>query len=330
VPPFPNPPPHDYDPAVQIAALRSYRDEQPGRQIPQKTADKLLLATWNIANLGLQERTPPDYRLIAEIISWFDLVAVQETNDNLIGLRSIIGQLPPDYKAGFSGPAGNNERMAFLYDAGKVRPLEKVGGLNVPPSQLPKIKVAGVESSFEGFDRNPYMAAFRAGDFTFLLVNVHLYYGGAQPKPIGRRILETFAVARWTDLRRQDPHAYTHNILALGDFNLPKAVEGDPIFDELTSRGLELPPHSTAIGSSITDDEHYDQIAFFPGDVKLNFLQAAVFDFDGAIFRTLWEKAGDEAHKDFFAFVRYHISDHRPLWAEFKTSSLHAPAGPSR
>lgn len=240
-----------------------------------------------------------------------------------------MANYPPDYRALFSGAAGNNERMAFVYDSRKVTQLEKVGSLGIPPKDLPKIKVAGVQATFQGFDRNPYMAAFRVGDFTFVLLNVHLYYGGASGKPMGRRILETLAVARWADLRRQDASAYTHNVIALGDFNLPHAVKGDRIYDELTSRGLQIPAHSTAVGSSIVDDNHYDQIAFFPGDVQANFVEAGVFDFDGAVFRTLWDRPKDKNHKQFFAYVRYHLSDHRPLWAEFTTSALHAPALPS-
>jgi endonuclease/exonuclease/phosphatase family metal-dependent hydrolase len=327
MPVFPEPKiDYDYEVGAQIAALRTYRDEKPGRQIPRKAADRLLLATWNIANLGPTKRTPSDYRLIAEIISWFDLIAVQETNDDLIGLRSILGQLPTDYKTLFSGAAGNNERMTFIYDSAKVSPLEKFGSLGIPPSQLPKIKVQGVETEFKGFDRNPYMGSFRVGDFTFVLLNVHLYYGGDTPKPMERRVLETYAVARWADQRRTDPHAYSHNILALGDFNLPKAVKEDPIFAQLTGQGLVLPEHSTQIGSSIVGDEHYDQIAIFPGPTQQNFEQAAVFDYDGAAFRTLWDKLGEAGRNDFFAYVRYHLSDHRPLWAEFKTTALKVPA----
>ncbi|HEV2070903.1 MAG TPA: hypothetical protein VGR26_14015, partial [Acidimicrobiales bacterium] len=56
------------------------------------------------------------------------------------------------------------------------------------------------------------------------------------------RRLETYAVARWADLRRRSRHAVTTDVVALGDFNLPKAEPGDPVFEALTSRGLHLPP----------------------------------------------------------------------------------------
>jgi hypothetical protein len=132
---------------------------------------------------------------------------------------------------------------------------------------------------------------------------------------MNRRSLETMAVARWSDYRRRSPYAATRDILALGDFNLPKAAPGDPIFDQLTGRGLRLPPHSTEIGSTIATDSHYDQIAYFPTETDAEFEGMGVFDFDGALFRTLWQSRGRE---DFLAYLRYYISDHRPLWAGFR------------
>ncbi len=59
-----------------------------------------------------------------------------------------------------------------------------------------------------------------------------------------------------------DPHAYTRDILALGDFNLPRAEAGDPIYEELTQRGLRLPEYQTKIGTTIAGDSVYDQVAY--------------------------------------------------------------------
>jgi len=107
-------------------------------------------------------------------------------------------------------------------------------------------------------------------------------------------------------------------VVPLGDFNLPKAAPGDRIFDALVALGLETPPHSSQIGSAIASDSHYDQIAFFPGTTKDRFTGACnVFDFDGALFQDLWQQ---RTQAQFQAYVRYHLSDHRPLWAEFHTA----------
>ena len=135
MPPFPQPAfTYNYQIASQINSLRDYRNNEPGRQIPVKAANRLLIATWNIANLGVQQRRRKDHRLLAEMISWFDLVAVQEVSDNLAGLRGIHSELPGSYRLLFSDVSGNNERLAFIYDSSKVTLLEKVGEVAIPPS----------------------------------------------------------------------------------------------------------------------------------------------------------------------------------------------------
>lgn len=314
MPPFPKPSFNfAYQIQTEVAALRQHRAT---RLIPAKATDRLLLATWNIANLGVQHRRGHDYQLMAEMVSWFDLVAIQEVNDDLAGLRGLQQHLSPNMQTLFSDEAGNNERLAFIYDSTKVTLREKVGEIAIPPSEARHIKLPGMTQTFDGFDRNPYLAAFRAGTFEFLLVNVHLYFGTDSTISMNRRSLETFAVARWADNRRKSPNCYCTDIIALGDFNLPKTQPGDPIFTALTSRGLHLPQHTSEVGSTIATDNHYDQIAFFPGQTNQEFAgNTGIFDFDGAAFRQLYTS---RPRKDFLAYMRYYLSDHRIMWAEFR------------
>jgi hypothetical protein len=96
---------------------------------------------------------------------------------------------------------------------------------------------------------------------------------------------------------------------------MPKAVPGDPIYKALTARGLELSDHTAQIGSNLAGDMYYDQVAFFPGPTKTAFTNnKGVFDFDKVVFPDLWQAS----HKDFFAYTRYYLSDHRPVWVEFR------------
>ena len=319
MPPFPKPSfDYTYDADAQIDALRTYRDTAPGRQIPAKASDRLLLATWNIANLGVQQRIDADYRLIAEMAGWFDMIAVQEVNDNLSGILAIKEALPARYSLLFSDASGNLERQAFLYDTSKIGLLEEVGRLSIPPSQLAEIKVAGTTTPFPGFDRGPYLGTFETAAFRFQVVSVHLFYGSTAQADIDRRTLETYAVAWWADRRRRGKNTYVTDIIPLGDFNLPKVDPADPIFKALTARGLVVPPHTSLIGSAIASDSYYDQIAFFPGPTEKRFTgRMNVFDFDGALFGDLWKA---RPQKDFLAYTRFHMSDHRPLWVEFDTS----------
>jgi endonuclease/exonuclease/phosphatase family metal-dependent hydrolase len=319
VPPFPKPSfAYSYDLDSELAALRNYPREKKDRRIPKKGRDRLLVATWNIANLGVQDRLDSDYALIAEMIGWFDLVAVQEVNDDLRGIETIHSKLPARYDLLFSDASGNQERQAFLFDTRKVRRLKEVGRLSIPPSQLGNIKVPDSRTAFPGFDRGPYLASFESGSFRFSLLNVHLFFGSPKRADIDRRTLETFAVAWWADQKHRDSRSYVPEILPLGDFNLPKMARGDRIFDALCTFGLEVPEHTSQIGSAIASDSYYDQIAFFPGPTRERFTGATnVFDFDGALFQDLWQQ---RPGKPYWSYARYHISDHRPLWAEFHTS----------
>ena len=319
MPSFPKPSfTFNYNLSAERTALRNWRDNEPGRAIPAKAANRLLLATWNIANLGAQERRASDYALIAEIISWFDLVAVQEVKNKRNGLDELLAALPKTWRTLYSDAAGNEERMTFVYDSTKVKTRELVGEIAVAPSDLKNVKLPETTvAKFEGFDRNPYIVAFEAAKTVFCLVNVHLYYGDDTAVPdLERRALEAYAVARWCEKESKSKYALTPIIAALGDFNLPKIDPNNPIFKALTKTGLELPKHSTEIGSNLAGDQHYDQVAFFPTGAGAKFTgKAGVFDFDGGVFKALWQS---KTPVQFRGYIRYYLSDHRPLWAEFQ------------
>ena len=153
--------PFNFDPQTEIDAILNHKQT---RGIPDKHPDKLLVATWNIANLGLQQRTNDHYKIIAEILSWFDLIAIQEIHENLDGLNQLKSLMDPAYDLMFNDVGGNDERAAYLFDSSKIVRLQMVGELSVPPSQLRHIKIAGVQEQFNGFDRNPYVASFKFKD----------------------------------------------------------------------------------------------------------------------------------------------------------------------
>lgn len=309
MPAFPKPAfTYNFSVKDQIDLLLAHKEK---RHIPAKSKTKLLIASWNIANLGLHKRWTIHAALIAEIIDWFDLIAIQEVNVNLEGLRQIEAALPSHYNVLFSDKAGNNERFAYIFDSRVVKQLEMVGEVAIPPKDHKYIKLPGVTSSFTGFDRNPYLGSFQWRNTNFVLLNVHSYFGSNSKKNIHRRALETYAIARHTDLMGNSKYAFSDKIIALGDFNLPLVEPGDLIYKALVKRGLELPKHSTKVYSNIADDKMYDQIAFLPS--LKNTIQAnGTFDFDNAVFPDLWQ----ESHSKFKSYVKYYLSDHRPIWMQ--------------
>ncbi|MCB1123208.1 MAG: hypothetical protein KJT03_16760 [Verrucomicrobiae bacterium] len=102
----------------------------------------------------------------------------------------------------------------------------------------------------------------------------------------------------------------------MGDYNLPKIDEKNNVYRALLENDFILPQHSTAMGSSLSGENHYDQVLFHSGGMQDAYTGASgVFDFDHEpFFKSAWNKG-----KEYFnATVKYHIADHRPMWAAFK------------
>ena len=152
-----------------LILLRKQLDEE----IPQKNAENsLLLATWNIRQFT-DNRKQESYMYIAEILSRFDLIAVQEVKEKMRGLekvKSILGKnwdyIATDVTDSTDG--GNGERIAFLYDTNKVSFKNIAGEIVLPHTEL----IQGMQ-----FARTPFCVAFQAGWFKFNLTTVHIFYG---------------------------------------------------------------------------------------------------------------------------------------------------------
>lgn len=312
-----------YDLNVELSNIQKH---QARRGIPKKSSKQILVATWNIRCLSgtSKVRDERDHRLIAEIIKPFDVVAIQEVKDNLGGLRDVMQHLPSSYETIFTDRAGNTERLAYVFDSKAIKHTELAGELVLLDWERERTVIDGVNQEFTGFNRNPFQVSFLAGAFDFVLVNIHAFWGSATVGSEGynKRLLETYALAKWAKNRVRSPNVYDSDVILLGDFNLPKMDETDPIYRQLKSFGLRLPKHSTEMGTDLKGTKTYDQIAFFPDNTDKEFREeTGVFDFDKALFPDLWNQVteGKITRTEFRNYVKYHISDHRVLWATFGT-----------
>ena len=141
--------------AADLAQLRSALDD-PKQGVPAKVLDRnLLIATWNVRAFGDltekwmsgEEDTPKrdlhSLLCVAEIVSRFDVIAIQEAKDNLKALQHLIHALGPNWALSLTdvteGAPGNSERMAFLFDTRRVVPSGLACELVVPEEQLGRI-----------------------------------------------------------------------------------------------------------------------------------------------------------------------------------------------
>jgi endonuclease/exonuclease/phosphatase family metal-dependent hydrolase len=299
------------------------------RDIPQKTAtDTLLIATWNIREFG-DNRRKESLHYIAEIVSRFDLVAVQEVSANLKGLGNLVSLLDRnwDYFVTDStdGSAGGGERMAFLYDKSKIS-FQKMAGEIV----LPKDKLIDGELQFA---RTPFCVAFQAGWFKFVLTTVHIYYGSNSTADRKKREKEIDILTSTLAKRaKKEDMSY----ILLGDFNIPNT--NDATMQALEKYGFSVPDeiknHPTDLGGT----SHYDQIAF---NLKLEknmtvfsekAQKAGAFHFEDVVYTEndleiyksyfldkIEGKTEAEIKKYYLSTWRtFQMSDHLPLWVELK------------
>jgi hypothetical protein len=197
---------YKYSPDDEIRNLRTYRDRQNadpsmGRNIPAKNFDNILIASWKITNLGLHKRRKEDYRLIAEIISWFDVVAIQGCNED--GLLEVMDCMPTRWSSVSSVSPGYDGSLAFLFDSARVTPSGMIGELVIREAEWNHIKLPGVLKRFEGFSNPTFVGAFRAGSSSFVFTTIDTFNGetGDRQALLEQNILEAFALARWGDLR---------------------------------------------------------------------------------------------------------------------------------
>lgn len=110
---------------------------------PSDSTEFVRIATWNIREFDSSsygERTMESKAYIAEILSHFDLIALQEIRRDLDALRDVVRILGSNWDFIATdvteGSSGNKERMAFLFNKNKVWFNDVAGELTLPNGKL--------------------------------------------------------------------------------------------------------------------------------------------------------------------------------------------------
>ncbi len=314
--------------------LRSEVTERAGR-------NSLLIATWNLRDfdsnrLGHGHRLRESFYYIAEIISAFDIVAVQEVSRNLDALEALLSILGPewDYLATdtVESRSGADERMVFLFRQSKVM-FRKIAGEIVLPGGQTIAARDGTDTPQTGelaFNRAPFLAAFHASGFNFNLCTLHLRYDGLKAQDLVRHAAQCEALARFFRERRdRDREDY----ILLGDFGV--GAPSDLLARALERNGFNVPEALTKRRAKLDAQHYYDQIAFASTDDRVELAGSGVFrhfdavfrdhDDDFVAYRELMppEKADDlwnGGPRGYYAsqWRSWQMSDHMLLWAALK------------
>jgi hypothetical protein len=264
-------------------------------------------------------------------------VAIQEVREDLSAikqLRYLLGDETWDYILTdvTEGKRGNRERMAFLYDAKKVRFGGLAGEVVLPESRAPDGNVQLVRQ----LARTPFVVGFQVGWFKFMLATVHILYGKAVAVD-PERLEEIKQLSDFLVKRAKEKHAWADNMIVLGDFNIFRPT--DVTLQAITEAGFIVPPEIQALPSNVARNKHYDQIAFWAPHLErqLATLRAGVFNYYDLVLRgedepvyvdlmsAPYQKKKDgtsrtaaEKKRYYGDWRTYQLSDHLPMWVELK------------
>jgi endonuclease/exonuclease/phosphatase family metal-dependent hydrolase len=285
-----------------IKRLTSLKEDL-DKKVPEKIFNEnVLIATWNIRDFdsnqyGYGPRTKEAFFYMSEIISSFDLVAIQEVNENLYAFNRLMYVMGDQWDYIMTdvteGHSGNGERMAYIYDTNRVSFKKIAGEIVLTPSNLIGDK--------KQFARTPFLVGFQSGWFTFKLCTVHIYFGSDSGEKLKQRIEEIDSIANNIKKRAK---RYKENLILLGDFNIFSPEH--KTMTALKKHGFVIPKGIKDHPSNMYKTKHYDQIAFMEkkGEVihgkQAN--SAGCYDYYRKVFST-------RQFKDYQTIVKKNLND---------------------
>ena len=343
-----------------VKNLIQLRSQLEGSVPPKDAEDNLLLATWNLRDFGKNNRRGWGSRLretwfyIAEVISRFDFVAVQEINriPQWQEVMDILGwqwkYIATDEADG--GLGGNGERMAFVYDSRKVQFQSIAGEIVLPPSMLiskVELKVGNKKvKAGKQFARTPFIASFQSGWLKFDICTVHLYFGSNSGDKLKRRIDEIRNIALYLSKRADRALGDERALIVLGDFNIVSPEH--ETMKALTDNGFVVPKVLQEKPTTGTA-RHYDQIGFKTEPEVVEYVETRSTDplkknagviplfkkvftdnefasYKSYVKATTKGKNANTAKlkKIYHEWRTYQFSDHYPMWVRLKTDGSKA------
>lgn len=314
-------------------------------KVAAKKADQnLIIASWNIKEFGrTTQRLPEAYFYIAEILSSFDLIAIQEIKSTLHDLNILVQLLGGDW--GYiindmtEGKDGNFERSAYLFNRKRVD-FGGLAGEIVLWDDLTK------NSPIKQLKRTPYITGFTSGWKSFAIINVHLH-PNKQEEDIQIRSEEIRLLLTAVAEKTSKGHFWNNNIILAGDFNLYRGADkDDPNIELINNMGYReveglIGKDTNATGSEVFDHMFLTSNKYFTlakdnngvdiGDVfnpfDFVFKQGQEANYQEYMERQYTGNPDNMQKPGFFQKYFIHpwrknqLSDHFPIWFELLTDS---------
>lgn len=259
----------------------------------------LKIAAFNIKIFGKKKREKKDVMdVLIKICQEFDIMLVQELKyadkNTAPYYLEKINEAVGYQKYAFSrskrlGRSSSKEAYAYFYNTDTVVIIE---GSDYPYNDTDDV-----------FEREPYIASFRGGNFDFTLVGIH-----TKPDPKGT--ITYSEISHLTDvvdsISAMNPNE--KDIIVLGDFN----ADGDYFDEDTNTNPFKAPKFRWVITNDmdtmVRTDWTYDRMVMMNATLNHEYVSgsAAVFYFDTEY------GISDEN-------LVWNVSDHYPIYAKFRT-----------
>lgn len=260
--------------------------------VEERTTAKI--AAFNIQVFGRTKRQKEDVvAVLTKIVREFDIVLVQEIRDSSeqtapYFLQRINEMEGPKYdyiRSERLGRTTSKEAYAYFYNTETV---EFIQGSDYVYDDVNDV-----------FEREPYIASFRSGNFDFTLVGIHTKPDDAYSE-IGNLTYVVYSILL------DNPNE--KDVIALGDFNADGRYFDEDDFTNLFNASEFYWVITNDVDTMTKTDYTYDRMVLMNATYSFEHIEdgAGVFYFDveyGISNSTLIEK----------------ISDHYPIYAEYAT-----------
>lgn len=310
---------------------------------PRRSDENLIIASWNLKEFGhTTQRLAESYFYIAEILSYFDLICIQEiksTMDDLLILMRLLGEdwgyLVNDIT---EGDAGNSERSCYVFNKKRVH----LAGL---AGEIVLWDALTARSTIKQLKRTPYITGFTAGWKTFALINLHLQPGN-DSEDVAYRKEEVTLLLQALGYKRTHNRLWTDNLILVGDFNFYNGDTKDtPTINAIEATGYREVDSLVGVDTNASQTEAYDHFfltrneSFTLGQSPSGKENGGVFDPFEYVFQTgeatLYAEYLQEQYtgnKDMtdpanqatyfnHPWRKNQISDHFPIWFELVIDS---------
>jgi len=248
------------------------------------------MASFNIQVFGQAKMS--DARImdvLARIIKRYDIMAIQElrsTKENVIPeLLSYInkGDLKYDYVISKRlGRTGSKEQYAFVYNTKTVNLISGSAYVVGDPEDV--------------FEREPFVAYFKSGNFDFKIVDIHI-----KPEDVEAELTHLAVVINdiYNDSSEKD-------IIVLGDMNADGSYFNEAKLAVIFPSWIQLIDNSQDTTVAVSENTY---------DRMMTRKETANEEYDGISGVFGWDVEYGVTDADFVK----RVSDHYPVYAEFRT-----------